>query len=117
MAGYLEKCPKVDIELNLNDGHVDFYADRVDVAYRIGDFTNLQKGVEPIASNERILVVSPEYLNNYDMPKTPSDLEYYLCLIYNTASPNNTWTFYKSGNKEVIKVDGKVYANNFIPLR
>ncbi len=117
LAGYLEKYPKVDIELNLNDGFVDFFADRTDVAFRVGDFTNLKKGVEPIAPMERILVASPEYLNNYGMPETPADLEYHLCLIHNVVSPNNTWTFYKAGNKEVIKVDGKVYANNFIPLR
>jgi len=117
LAGYLEKFPKVDIELNLNDNFSDFFADRVDVAFQIGDFSNIKKGVVPIASIERILVASPEYLNNYGMPETPADLEYHLCLIHNTVSPNNTWTFYKAGNKETIKVDGKVYANNFIPLR
>jgi DNA-binding transcriptional LysR family regulator len=117
LAGYLEEYPKVDISLTLKDGHIDFFADRVDVAFRVGDFTNLQKGVEPIAPIERILVASPEYLNNYGMPETPSDLEYHLCLIHSVISPNNTWTFYKAGNKEVIKVDGKVYSNNFIPLR
>jgi len=117
LAGYLEKYPKVDIELNLNDGHVDFFADRIDVAFEVGDFTNKQKGVEPIAPIERILVASPEYLNNYGMPETPSDLEYHLCLIHKIISPNSTWTFYKAGNKEVMKVDGKVYSNNFIPLR
>ena len=41
LAGYLERYPKVDIELNLNDGQVDFFADRVDVAFRVGDFTNV----------------------------------------------------------------------------
>ena len=40
LAGYLEKFPKVDIELNLNDGFVDFFADRIDVAFRVGDYTN-----------------------------------------------------------------------------
>ena len=117
LAGYLEKFPKVDIELNLDDNFSDFFTDRVDVAFQIGDFSNVKKGVVPIASIERILVASPEYLNNYGMPETPADLEYHLCLIHNTVSPNSTWTFYKAGNKETIKVDGKVYANNFIPLR
>ena len=117
LAGYLEKYPKVDIELNLNDGFVDFYTDRVDVAFRVGDFTNMKKGIAPIAPIERMLVASPEYLNNYGMPETPSDLAYHLCLIHTTVSPNSTWSFYKAGNKEIIKVDGKVYANNFIPLR
>ena len=117
LASYLEKYPKVDIELNLNDGFVDLYADKFDIAFRFGEFTNLQKGTEPIASIERILVASPEYLNNYGMPETPADLAYHLCLIHNIVSPNNTWSFYKGGQKEVIKVDGKVYANNFIPLR
>ncbi len=42
------------------------------------------------------------------MLENPSDLEYHLCLIHNVVSPNNTWTFYKAGNKEVIKVDAKL---------
>ena len=117
LADYLEKYPKVDIELNLNDNFSDFFEDRFDVVFQVGNFSNTKKGVVPISSMERILVASPEYLNNYGMPETPNDLEYHLCLIHSTASPNSTWTFYKAGNKESIKVDGKVYANNFIPLR
>lgn len=117
LASYLEKYPKVDIELNLNDGFVDLFADKFDIAFRVGEFTNMQKGTEAIAPIERILVASPEYLNNYGMPETPADLVYHLCLIHNIVSPNNTWSFYKGEQKEVIKVDGKVHANNFIPLR
>ena len=49
LAGYLEKYPKVDIELNFNDGFVDFFTDRIDVALRIGDFTNMKKGITTIA--------------------------------------------------------------------
>ena len=117
LSGYLEMYPRVDVELNLNDGHVDLFTDRVDVAFQIGEFTTMQKGIVPIAPIERILVASPEYLNNYGMPETPSDLEFHLCLIHNIVNPNNTWSFYKAGQKEVIKVDGKIYSNNFIPLR
>ena len=58
---------------------MDFFADRVDVAFRVDEFTNLQKGIETIFPIERILVASPEYLNNYGIHETPSDLGYHLC--------------------------------------
>jgi DNA-binding transcriptional LysR family regulator len=47
LAGYLEKFPKVDIELNLNDKFSDFFEERVDVAFQIGNFSNIKKTLCP----------------------------------------------------------------------
>ena len=71
---FLDRWPKLQIELDLTDTYVDLLAERVDLAIRIA------RSIEPgltghrLAPNRRVLCASPAYLAQHGAPAGLDDL-------------------------------------------
>lgn len=72
LPGYMEKYPKVRLELNSVDREVDIFEERFDVALRAR--SNIQETAGLVAKDigwaRQILVASPRYLNRVGRPMT-----------------------------------------------
>ena len=112
----MRENPDISVELNLSDEYVDFVKDRIDVAVRIGELSDSSFVARKLASNNRVLVASPNYIEKYGVPNNPADLVEHNCIIPSFISPDNTWQFIKGSTKKAVKVSGNLRCNNGVPL-
>jgi LysR family transcriptional activator of dmlA len=73
-AALIERYPRLDIELKLEDRVVDLTDEQIDIAVRIGQPRDSSAIMRKLADNRRILVAAPAYLN-YDDHAVPWRLE------------------------------------------
>jgi LysR family transcriptional activator of dmlA len=81
-AQLIERYPRLDIELKLEDRLVDLTDEHLDIAVRIGQPRDSSAIMHKLADNRRILVAAPAYLERYGRPHSLSELHNHLCLRY-----------------------------------
>jgi DNA-binding transcriptional LysR family regulator len=100
IRGYLEKYPKMNVELILTPRVVDLIGEGVDLAIRYGQLKDSSLIAKKIADISFELWASPSYIKKYGAPKTSRDLKKHSIIRFTAWSP--TLSF--SSNKEVIEV-------------
>jgi LysR family transcriptional activator of dmlA len=81
-AQLIERYPRLDIELKLDDRIVDMTDEQIDIAVRIGQPRDSSAIMRKLADNRRILVAAPAYLERYGRPNSLSELHDHRCLRY-----------------------------------
>ncbi|WP_248747713.1 LysR family transcriptional regulator [Pseudomonas sp. MWU12-2037] len=111
VAELVERHPKLDIELRLDDRLIDLTYERIDVAVRIGQPRDSTAILRKLADNRRILVAAPTYLERHGEPGCVQDLERHGCLRYD--DPSLPWRLEGPGN-EVIELQprSRLHANS-----
>jgi LysR family transcriptional activator of dmlA len=111
VAELVERHPKLDVELRLDDRLVDLTNERIDVAVRIGQPRDSSAILRKIANSYRILVAAPAYLGRHGEPKSIGDLDRHLCLRYDDRS--SPWHL-EGPDAEVVEIDPRtrLHANS-----
>jgi DNA-binding transcriptional LysR family regulator len=112
-AGFLAHYPEVQLELVCTDRRVDLVAEGFDVAVRAGALTDSTLIARRLGSIERVVVVSPAYVEAHGAPRKPADLERHDCLVFSGGRESNLWAL-RSGNKAVtVQVRARMVVNDF----
>lgn len=111
MRGYLERYPKVTIELAANDRLVDLVDEGFDLAVRIARRVAPGLVARPLAKARLVACASPDYVARRGLPRTPADLSEHDCLTYAYTTPR-VWRFARRGKTHEVKISGPLHANN-----
>jgi len=112
MDEIMEEHPDLSINLTLGDSIVDFYLERVDLAIRYGNQEDSSMVALKLASIDRVLCASPDYIAKYGMPLKLKDLLKHNCLLFQMNDrTDDLWEFMsiEEGKKEKLKI--KVSSN------
>lgn len=110
---FLESYPKLSVKLNVSDSNVDFYRDSIDIALRYGSPKDANLYGFKICNVPRILCATPEYLQNYSMPKHPDELTLHNGLFYQLHDIiHDVWSFSHNETVCKIKMTGNRAAND-----
>jgi DNA-binding transcriptional LysR family regulator len=84
---FLNKYPKINVELNLSDTQVNLIQGGFDLALR--NYTAQDSSLigRKLANDTRVLCASPEYLKNRGIPKHPDDLTHHQLLTFMHVKP------------------------------
>jgi DNA-binding transcriptional LysR family regulator len=74
LRGFLERHPRVEVQLDLSDGFVDLVAERVDVAIRIAPGIGPGLTAHPLAISRRVLCAAPDYIARNGAPGSVGEL-------------------------------------------
>lgn len=96
LAEFLEKYPKINIELKLSDSQVNLIEGGFDLALRNYAIEDSSLIGRRLANDTRILCASPDYLRRRAALKRPEDLEHHELLVFMNAKP-----------RKLISMDGK----------
>jgi len=119
LPAFLERHPEVEINVVLSDAVVDLLENDIDLALRIAALPDSSLIARRIASVERVICGSPDYLARRGTPAVPSDLCEHACLpfrfhtaanVWRTGS--NVWRLEGRDGLEEISVQGRFTANN-----
>lgn len=96
MAEFLNRYPKLSIELVMDDGLANIIAEGCDAGIRLGESLAEHVVAIPITPMLEMAVVgSPRYFEKYPIPQTPSDLAGQNCLGFRNSSSHSlySWEF------------------------
>ncbi|SAL11754.1 LysR family transcriptional regulator [Caballeronia peredens] len=91
VAGYRERYPHVELELNSNEGVIDLLERRTDVAIRIGRLKDSTLHSRPIGSSRIRVLATPEYLQAHGHPKRVEELANHSLLGFTQPESLNVW--------------------------
>jgi len=98
---FLDRFPRIELSLDLDDGFVDLLGERIDIAIRIAAQPGGSLIGHQLADNRRILCAAPAYLTQHGAPHSPADLPRHRLLAADHQLP---WRL--EGPDGAINVDG-----------
>ena len=109
---FMDRFPRVQIELELEDRLIDLVASGFDVAVRASRLKDLSLIARKIVPIRHVICASPDYLRRQGRPTLPADLSSHTTLRYSLA--DDDWEFTKS---DALSPPSSFRCNNGDTLR
>lgn len=110
IASFIEEYPSLEVDVELSTRAVDLIEESMDLALRIGPLPDSSMIARRIATLDRGLYASPEYLQNHGQPYTPEDLAQHQCITL--VKPFDTWRFINWNDGEPVTYGGPLRTNS-----
>jgi DNA-binding transcriptional LysR family regulator len=108
VSSYLNRYPKVSVELDLTDRMVDLIAEGVDLAIRYGALEDSTLIAQQIMPCRRLVCASPSYWRDHGMPSSPAQLSAHTALI---IGAQRRWVFARDDVQEAVRMRGRFAAS------
>ena len=108
LPGFLALQPGLKIELMMSDRYDDLVAEGADLALRLGNQPDSAFLTRKLASAERIVVASPEYLRRRGVPVVIAELGDHDCLGGPADADSTFWMFRRGEQQENVSVETRV---------
>lgn len=116
LAGFRERYPEVELELNSNEGIVDLIEKRTDVALRIGTLRDSTLHARLVGASRIRVFGSPGYLERHGIPTTPADLDGHTLLGFTQPETLNDWPLRDAGG-ELLRIKPAILTSSGETLR
>lgn len=113
---YVERYPKVRVELLLTDRIVDLVTEGIDLALRAGKLPDSSMKARRLGTSRFAAFASPQYLARRGTPRHPRDLANHECLIFTTLFPDQ-WELVDGKQTVHVTARGSLSANDLPALR
>lgn len=120
---YLQRYPKVELDVIFTDRLVDLLEEGFEAAVRIGDLADSNMIARPLRPHQLILCASPRYLGARGQPAHPRELPEHDCLTYlysssQRAAPTPTlWQLQGPDGTHDVRINGRVQMDSGPALR
>jgi DNA-binding transcriptional LysR family regulator len=111
LSSFLAEHPDLDIELVLDDRHLDLVTEAIDVSLRMGAMPDSNMTARRIAEGRRVLVATPAYLQRHGTPTSPGELNRHQSVIYTRGGGDESWkswTFRKGTTEIPVVLQGRL---------
>ena len=114
VAKFVERNPKINVELVLGNAFIDLVDQGIDLAIRVGSAgPSPQYIARKIAELEYKLYANSDFLSEVGRISSPHDAANHPWLL-NSASPKRaTWTFLKNRQRTEVSVRSRIVSNAF----
>lgn len=111
IAAFMQRYPKVKLELLLTDERLDLLRSRIDVSLRTGELPDSSLVARKLGAVRRVYCASPEYLAARGVPKQPRDLKDHDCIVSGDSAEGATWTLGTGKSAQTVHVNARIAAN------
>jgi DNA-binding transcriptional LysR family regulator len=116
VAGFRQRYPEVELELNSNEGIIDLIEKRTDVAFRIGALKDSTLHARPVGASRVRVLASPSYLERHGTPAMPDALAGHALLGFTQPGSLNDWPLHDAAGN-VLHIQPTVAASSGETLR
>ncbi|NHV27253.1 LysR family transcriptional regulator [Burkholderia sp. D-99] len=116
VRGYRERFPKVELELNSNEGIIDLLERRTDVAIRIGRLKDSTLHSRRIGNSRLRIFASPAYLDAHGQPRKVEDLDKHTLLGFTQPESLNVWPIL-GADGEACRIEPDICSSSGETLR
>ena len=109
---FMQQHPALEVEVLLDDRNIDLLENGIDVALRMGELGDSSMTARRIASGQRVVVASPDYVAEHGVPQSPADLARHEAVVYlHDAGGATTWSFERDHTALSVTVQGRLRVN------
>lgn len=112
LAEFVQRYPKIHVELTLTGRMVDLVAEGFDLALRAGRLTDSTLVARRVGSSDMALFASPLYLKRRGRPKALSDLAEHECVLFRARGGRATFSLSGPNGDESVEVTGAINADD-----
>ncbi|AOJ16549.1 LysR family transcriptional regulator [Burkholderia vietnamiensis] len=116
VRGYRERFPKVELELNSNEGIIDLLERRTDVAIRIGRLKDSTLHSRRIGNSRLRMLASPAYLDAHGQPRKADELRKHTLLGFTQPESLNVWPIL-GADGEPTRIEPAIWSSSGETLR
>jgi DNA-binding transcriptional LysR family regulator len=110
--------PDLTVELFLTDAVVDLFADRIDLAVRLGTLADSTLIAQQLMRTHYVVCASPAYLQRFAPLNHPTDVTHHNCLLFPLAGFRSRWIFKAlTGEQTKVSVTGQTIISSGIALQ
>jgi DNA-binding transcriptional LysR family regulator len=114
---FLEKHPKLSLEMRLTDDSESLIDDKIDVVIRMGTLSNSSLIHRRLCGLQRIVVAAPDLVARYGLPTQPADLGAFPCLAWDGSRAHlNRWKFLEDGKDVTFHAESRFRSNQGMSL-
>lgn len=113
---FLQRYPKVSVELELDNKVVDLNSENIDIAIRIGTPKDSRLKARKLLTNRTLLVASPDYLKQHPPITKPEDLTQHNCLLISQGRQRSHWYFTQGRTECQVMVSGNLSSRGGSPV-
>lgn len=105
---FLDQHPQLEIDIVLDDRHIDLLEEGMDVSLRMGSLDDSGMTARRISRSPRLVVGTPAYFEEAGVPETPADLSRHQAIVYSQRGGGESWSFSQNGAETAVVVSGRV---------
>lgn len=109
---FMERHPRIMVDISLTDTVIDLVEDRADVAIRVGPLPDSPLIARRLGDSRRAVVASHAYLARFGTPQTPDDLRDHRCIGFNFRRMHPGWLFRVNGEDIQLMIRPAIETNN-----
>ncbi|WP_286939091.1 MULTISPECIES: LysR family transcriptional regulator [unclassified Pseudoalteromonas] len=106
---FMDLYPDLTVELRLSDTIVDMVEGGFDIAIRNAELKDSTLVARKLATDNRIICASPDYLNKHGIPTNPEALLQHNCI---NLIGNEHWHFKTPSGSKTVKTKGSFASDN-----
>jgi len=115
LAAFQSAFPAIELDLAIDEDLTDITASRFHAGIRLGDYLSgdlIAKALS--APMPGVYVASPDYLDRFGYPKSPTDLLAHSCIRHRQISSGRIapWSFEMNGEVQTVTVTGTLIFND-----
>jgi DNA-binding transcriptional LysR family regulator len=111
-GAFMERHPKVQLEVVLSDRVVDLVDEGFDLALRIARLPSSTLISRKLASTRMVLCATPGYLKAHGNPQSPADLAAHKIVAYTYLATKDEWEFAGPDGPVNVKTRPAMYSNS-----
>ena len=111
-GAFMERHPKVELDVVLSDRVVDLVDEGFDLAIRIARLPSSTLISRKLAATRMVLCATPQYLQAHGNPQTPADLAQHKVLAYTYLATKDEWEFTGPQGNTTVKTRPVMYSNS-----
>lgn len=115
VKAFMDRHPRVDIDIDVQDRAADLISERIDLAIRITQNPDPSLIGRPVAQCDSVLVAAQTYLDSAPKIEKPADLAEHKCLGYKNFE-RHIWHLDRDQRHESIEVHCQLSANEATAL-
>jgi len=108
LGEFLNSHPKLRLELVMDDRSVDLLEENIDVALRLGALPDSSLTARKLATSDRMVVGSPDYLARHPAPQKPGDILAHDVIVYAQNVGGDEWRFRKGTSETSVRVQSRL---------
>ncbi|WGF90391.1 LysR family transcriptional regulator [Marinivivus vitaminiproducens] len=115
LPAFVERFPKVTVEVQIDDAGLDLVAQRFDAGIRLGELLDQDVIAFPLEGPIRqIAAAAPAYLERHGTPGHPRDLRGHRCILFRWPGHDAlyNWEFHENGVWFSVPVSGSLIFND-----
>jgi DNA-binding transcriptional LysR family regulator len=115
---FTQRYPDLTIDMLLSDTIIDLFAERIDVAIRLGLLPDSTLVAQQLMPTHYSVCASPDYLKRSGQLKNPIDLAQHNCLLFPFSGFRSRWIFKdQKGELSEVPVFGNTLISSAIALQ